>query len=360
MPEAVLDEDLVEGIKQAKKSPRNFALIVKGASPVKLLVKKKKFRDAELMKAKTEAKGNDIITGVLVASGSDFAFHVVATAEPSVKTMKIKELISEQAEVTAKPRWELVKELPEVSDDDDTDNNDSDKNQPAASSSQASEVPNAPPPPPAPPAANANQLLAAMNKLSPQVQAAAKSYPDRKNDLVQLVAAFQQQAKGEQLDQARETLAQLVALLKTLPPVAPPANPTGKVSLVKLGKARLEWVGVRDAALADLRKLQNAISEEFADDAEQAQPLKNALATLGQGIAELEATLPEQLDEVLNADESNRPPLVAAARQTLTRLTSYMNTDPIMSEIDSNEVVPDMRVIAPVLAKLAEISAALG
>lgn len=54
-----LDENLVEGLKQAKKAPRNFALIVKGAAPVKLLVRKKKIKDAELLKAKTEAKGTD-------------------------------------------------------------------------------------------------------------------------------------------------------------------------------------------------------------------------------------------------------------------------------------------------------------
>ena len=115
---AALDEELIEGLKGAKKSPRNFALIAKGVSPVKLLVQKKKFRDGELMKAKTEAKGNDVITGVLVASGSDFAFQVLG-AEPSVKTTKLKELIAEQTEMTAKPRWEVVTTLTEVKEEDE-------------------------------------------------------------------------------------------------------------------------------------------------------------------------------------------------------------------------------------------------
>src|SRR5262245_36583058 len=119
MPQAVLDEELAEGLSQAKKSPRNFALILKGEKPVKLIVQKKKFRDAGLATARTEAKGNDYVTGVLEASGSDFAFIIQAKEAPGVNMLKLKELIAEQADVTAKPRWELVKELPNIGDDDD-------------------------------------------------------------------------------------------------------------------------------------------------------------------------------------------------------------------------------------------------
>jgi hypothetical protein len=118
MANVALDDELIEGLKGAKKSPRHFALIAKGMTPVKLLVQKKKFRDGELMKAKTEAKGNEIITGVLVASGSDFAFQVLGE-EPSVKPMKLKELIAEQAEMPAKPRWEVVTVLTDVGEEEE-------------------------------------------------------------------------------------------------------------------------------------------------------------------------------------------------------------------------------------------------
>jgi len=117
MPEVALDDDLIEGLKGAKKSPRNFALIAKGVNPVKLLVQKKKFRDGELAKAKAEAKGTEVITGVLVASGSDFAFQILGE-EPAVKPTKLKELIVEQTEITAKPRWEVVTALTEVSEEE--------------------------------------------------------------------------------------------------------------------------------------------------------------------------------------------------------------------------------------------------
>ena len=115
MAEAILDKELVEGLNAAKKAPRNYALIVKGANPVKLLVQKKKFQDGELAKAKSEAKGNEIITGVLLASGTDFAFQVLGE-EPTIKTTKIKELIVEQAEMSVKPRWEVVTALASTED----------------------------------------------------------------------------------------------------------------------------------------------------------------------------------------------------------------------------------------------------
>jgi len=363
MAGTMLDQELTEGLKQAKKAPRNFALIAKGANPVKLMVRKKKFRDGELAKAKAEAKGNDVITGVLVASGADFAFQVLA--EPTVKPIKLKELIVEQTEMTAKPRWEVLPTLPDIGSEEDEQ-----------AEMEADEMPPGSPPPPttgaeqeqaeregedlpptAPPAIDAKQLIAAMNKLSPQIQAAAAANPDRKKELVTPVAAFQQHIKAGELDQAKAVLAQLAALLKSL---APPPGGASKVSLVKLGKARLEWIGVRDAALADIRKLQKSIEAEFRDDAEQAQELKAALARLNESIRELEAKLHEELDQVLNAEEAARPSLVGVARKTLTRLTSYLDTDPIMAELDDNEVVPGMKVVAPMRAKLDEISAALG
>src|SRR5687767_14474545 len=146
MPQAVLDEELVEGLNAAKKTPRNFALIVRGQTPVKLLIQKKKFRDGELMQAKTDAKGNDIIVGVLEASGSDFAFKVMGNAEPDVKTLKLKELIAEQADITAKPRWMLVNELPDVGEENEV--------QKQSGQQPTGQIPEAPPlqPPPQPPA----------------------------------------------------------------------------------------------------------------------------------------------------------------------------------------------------------------
>jgi hypothetical protein len=362
MPGTALDEELIESLKDAKKSPRNFALVVKGVAPVKLVVQKKKLKEGALMKAKTEAKGNDVITGVLEASGSDFAFKVVGQ-EPSVKVTKLKEFIAEQTEMTVKPRWEVVNDLPKVADEEE-ESNEADQqestNSPNADSDAA--IPTAPPPPQAP-GITANQLLAAMNKLSPQIQAAAKNNPDRKNDLVTLVAAFQKQVTAEPLDPARETLTQLVNLLKSLPQATAqpqPGNQPAKFSLVKLGKARIEWIGVRDKAVADIKRLKDALAEEFDSDPDQTEALAAALKRLDNVMKGLEVTLPDELDAILNAEETAREQLIATARKTLNSLNRLCNEDEVVAELDGNEVIEGFLVVEPMRAKLAEISAALG
>jgi hypothetical protein len=369
MPEAVLDADLAEGLNAAKKTPRNFALIVKGVTPVKLMVQKKKFKDGDLMKAKTEAKGNDYIIGVLEASGSDFAFKVLGSEEPAVKTMKIKELIAEHAEITAKPRWVLVNELPSIGDEEESQQPTGQQQPPVPPPPVQQPSGQVPPPPPLqappPPQLDAKQLLAAMNRLSPQIQAAAQANPNRKNELTQPVAAFQQHIQGNDLEAAKADLSQLVALLKSMPRPTADQQPAasgggGKFSIVKLGKARVEWLAVRDAALAGIRQLRQAIEAEFADDEEQTQQLREALATLDQKIRELEVRLHEELDQILNAEEQVRPGLIANTKKTVLQLTGFLDSDPIMGEIDDNEVVPGMRIIKPVRDKLTEISAALG
>ncbi len=365
MPGTALDDELIEGLKDAKKSPRYFALIAKGVAPVKLLVQKKKFKEGALMKAKAEAKGNDVITGILEASGSDFAFKVVGE-EPGVKTSKLKEFIAEQTEMTAKPRWELVNELPKLADDED-EADEADQQEPAAS--QAEDIPNAPTPPPAPPpppqapTPSANQLQAAMNKLSPQIQAAAKNHPDRKNELVQLLAAFQKQIASEPLDPARATLTQLVDLLKSLPsPTSQTqtANQPAKFSVMRLGKARIEWVNVRDKAVADIKRLKDVLAAEFNSDANQAQALAAALKKLDDVMKGLVVALPKELDAILNGDDTTREPLIATARQTLNSLNKLCNEDDVVAELDDNEVIEGFSVVEPMRAKLAEISAALG
>jgi hypothetical protein len=202
--------------------------------------------------------------------------------------------------------------------------------------------------------------MAAMNKLAPQVKTAAAAQPERKRELAERVAAFQEHLKGDALEDAKAVLAELVALLKSLASAPSAAGGTSGVSLVKLGKARLEWIAVRRDALEGIRRLRTAIEAEFGDDAEQTQPLQAALRKLDEGIDQLEAELPDQLDAVLNADPAERPALVTVARRTLTRLTTYLSTDEVMQELDDNEVVEGLQVVGPVQAKLQEISQALG
>ncbi len=132
------------------------------------------------------------------------------------------------------------------------------------------------------------------------------------------------------------------------------------VSIMKLGKARVEWLTTRNKAVSDLAGLKAIIAEEFRDDGEQASALAEAMKTFDQIIATVENNLHEQLDAILNAEVNARVPLVKTAKATIAELVNKLTTDEVIMEIDGNEFDPTTNVVAPLNSKLQEISAALG
>jgi hypothetical protein len=144
--------------------------------------------------------------------------------------------------------------------------------------------------------------------------------------------------------------------------VTPPGGDTGAtgLSLVKLGKARVEFIEVQRRATTAIGLLRQTLQTHYADDTEQAPQLAKAdgvLAALADG---LDGALIDELDAVLTADVAKRPPLADAARVSLQRLTKYVTGNPIMSELDGNEVLPQMQVTGPLVARLQAIADALG
>lgn len=237
MPD-VQNPELAAGLKQAKTKPRYYLLVSKGATAVKLIVQKKPIKAAEAQKAKTEAKGTATLEGICLGSGSDLVFEVVGE-EPSIKTMSIKELISGETGQTLKPRFQVVKELsavPESDEDEGGENEDAEKGndappvQPPQSSTPSNqpsnepsnEPPPAPPPPPpqtTPPTNENDELLkslvAKMGQLKTQVQEAIQRAPNSRDELLAVVAEFQQKIKGKDAQGARESLLKLGQLIKT-------------------------------------------------------------------------------------------------------------------------------------------------
>lgn len=225
MPGKVPDEALRTGLSQARKKARYYVLIAKGTTAVKLIVQKKQVKAGDIQKAKTEAKGSLVLEGTCQGQGAEMVFQVLGE-EPTVKTMTIKDLIAEQTELTLKARFEVVKQLAVV-DENDEANEDENARAPANSNTVDSSAETAPPPapPPAPPT-NVDpaiaQLTAAMNKLSPVIQTAAKNNPNRRDELLQGVATFQAQIKASDAEGAKATLLAVGKLVKEL--AAPPAQ----------------------------------------------------------------------------------------------------------------------------------------
>lgn len=152
----------------------------------------------------------------------------------------------------------------------------------------------------------------------------------------------------------------------TVPDASTPSTDNGgsdqprTLPLVRLGRARLQWMDARQRALDGVTALKGEIAEEFADRPDQQQQLAQALATLGNKLDELGPRLEEQLDQMLNARTPNEQgDLAKTVRTTLQRFMAYVDSDPIIGALDGNEVLPSMMVTAPMRAALSQIAKAL-
>jgi hypothetical protein len=148
--------------------------------------------------------------------------------------------------------------------------------------------------------------------------------------------------------------------------VEPPGGKTGKtgttgLSVVRLGKARVQFIEAQRRAVAAIGQLRETLRAQFADDTEQQTQLSKADGVLAGLATALDSALNDELDAVLNeADTVKRQALAESTRATLQRLTGVVTGNPIMSELDGNEVMPQMQVTAPLVAGLQAIAAALG
>jgi hypothetical protein len=365
MAATTLDEELVEGIRGAKKKARNFAIIAKGPAPVKLIVQKKPLRDGDINKAKTEFKGNDVIRGVVAGEGAELVFYVLGE-EPTLKTTKLKEFIAEQTELTVKPRFAVVNELPVVSESDDDEVQAQSQASPQPESIAPPPPPPPVPPPPPPPALDAKTLLAALNKLSPQIQAAAQAHPNRKQDLLALVAGIKQQVGNQQtIGEAKGTLSQIMQLLKELgsgqaapaPTKAPPGPAAG--SLVAFQKSRLDWDSTRKAVQAELQKLEQSIlaaSKAEPDADEIAAGTKNLYTMLDT----LDTRLIDKLDDALNAEKpEQRAKLQDEAYDIVAEYRDFVDSDPLLQEIDQKNGFTQVAIKSRLVATLDDLGSRL-
>jgi len=206
MPEAA-DEELAKGLRDARKQPRNFVAIIKGTNVLKLVVRKKEIKSAEIQSLRTELKGTAALSGVVQVAGGE---HVFETLEdpPDLKIQPLKDYIDADTGLKVKPRFAKVTALAEVPQMDD--------------------VPVAPPMPTGkPPQAPLDQaiagLVAAMQKLRPALQEALAAHPGLKVELMDLATNFQQQIKVPDAAAAKTTLIALAQRLKELP--APGTTP---------------------------------------------------------------------------------------------------------------------------------------
>lgn len=151
-----------------------------------------------------------------------------------------------------------------------------------------------------------------------------------------------------------------------VPPKAPPEaggkpGEAAGFSVAKLSKARLDWATVRGEALRGIEQLARRVEDEYRNEADQRAQVAEATKKLRGLATQLKADLETQLDKVLNAaDTAARAAQMRAAKASLTEVLRVVATDPLMKELDGNELMPGLQIVKPMQDKLREIAAALG
>ncbi|AVO36669.1 hypothetical protein [Pukyongiella litopenaei] len=221
------------------------------------------------------------------------------------------------------------------------------------------------------PAGISPQAARLLKTLMPAAKSILAQAPDQRDTVTELLQTIRQGDDAAATGAAKE----LAALIKSGgatqdPPPEPPQEqpePTsggqdiGGISVMKLGKARLEWIDLRRGSAAQVAALQKTIRSYYADTPGTGDMVASAFGKVDSAINRLNATLEDQLDDLLNAGtDEDRRKHAATVSKTVGAFKSLCDSDPILSAIDGNEFDASTQVIGPIKAKLDEIGRALG
>ncbi len=170
------------------------------------------------------------------------------------------------------------------------------------------------------------------------------------------------------------TLAQADFIVKFLgvkvPAHAMPAREVGDekyhdgddgLSLVGLGKARLEWAKHHNQMHSEINRLKGAVRQAYSAAPEHEAAVNAGLGRLDCALSQFSDDLADQLDDVLSeSDTGRRESLSGKATKTANGFLAFCDTDPVMSGIDGNEFIPDMNIVGPARMRLRDITTALG
>jgi hypothetical protein len=359
MPD-VLDEELALGLKQARKKPRNFVLLGKGGSVLKLIVSKKPIKPADVQAAKSECKATLVIAGIVQGEGAELTFKVVGE-EPSVKIPALREYIGEQTGLKLKPTFQVVQEeLKPVNDMEEGPEAEGEESSGGSVDSPASETPPLPPPPPGgneTPADLLAPLVASMKSLAPHIQALIGKAPGRKDELLGLVGEFQAEVKKRDADAAKAVLTTIAQALKQ--GGSTPSQPAqGKVHpdfWAAWEKAKAAWRDAIDTVNDQLSRLGKELAA--TDDGE----LKR-IAEFGLNAITSDHRVPLQkaIIEVDQARSGDPAKAISAARECVVEFRDHIDTDERVEACDDNPFEIKVTIRDSLDPALAAMEQALG
>ena len=356
MPNDV-DKDLQKSLQEARKKPRNFALVAKGANCLKLVVSKKPIRDGEVQKAKKEYQGNATYRGVVTAGdGAELVFQVVGELPP-IQEAKLKTFINGETGLTLKARFEVVNELVEI---DDSEESESEGQEATTSPNATTEIPSPPNAPP-PDDSLGRQIIAALNKLTPSLKVALAAHPERKQDLLQPVASIQQNVQNNHSDTAKTQLLELGRLIKELTGsgTASAGTSQSQDSATAFPKqwaaARQAWQEASDTVDAQISILQGVLRESNDGDLKEIAEFGMNGLTGGYKVPLMAA-----IRDIDNAGPVPSQELIDNAQEIAEAFREFLDDDEQVAVCDENPfgvTVEIRKQLGPALDHLAQVLA---
>jgi hypothetical protein len=324
-----------------------------------LVVRGKKPKKAEIEAVLTDP--GDVFEGnCWLGGGAENSQTVYFRSKTKKLSAQIITKMTKTAKTTASNNYDF--QMPSPEEEARADNLAEEEGQEGAESVPVAPAGETVPPTPPPTPQTGADVMKRLNALTADIKAALAG-PNKAAVQTRFVAVNTLIKNGDYAG-ANTTLNELEGLVKGPQPMmgegkAPGTD--GKLSIVKLGKARIEWGQLASKAVADIGTMMELIEEEFADYTDQKTELANAKKRVEGLIGDLKDELSPALDNVLNGqDDNQRKPLIERAKGILAKYVKIVQSDPIMTKLDGNEVMPEMKVCAPMQGKLQEIAAALG
>lgn len=198
-------------------------------------------------------------------------------------------------------------------------------------------------------------LIKRLTGLVPRIQTYITAHPDQKGQVQGLVSNVKEKAKVGDTEAGEALFRELVELLERTD------VGDGGISVAKLGKARVEWITVRQTAHVEVGRLKEIISEAYEGDTAAAGAISSALGRLDTAIGGFDEALETELDGLLSEEDPGKRSERAKSVKTLAEgFLNRCESDPVLAAIDGNEFDETIVVIGPMRSKLAEITSAIG
>jgi hypothetical protein len=246
---------------------------------------------------------------------------------------------------------------------------------PAPPEAAAAPPPAAPPPPSAPAQPDMSQLTRRLGALIPMVAAAPS---DRKAALGQLATAAGAAVKGATPDAAnlvdqlehelRAAAAAAPPSAAASPPAAPPPPPSAPAapqatpadSAARVQKSRAVWIATRRALEGKLDTLLGKMADAYKDHAFGAELEKHFHAGVEPILSQFDHRLSDALDGVAGAtDSGQQKALLAQAQQIVAGYESYLASEKLIRQLDSNPFAPGLNIEATLTASLDALNKTL-